>query len=74
MLKGIAISPRDLLPTQQLASHLTHYQMNYFFVEVTFSLKLFHIPSFVKLSAPKLHTSALTAIPCTFVTQTTPTH
>jgi len=41
-----------------------------FSVEVTFSL---YIPSSVGFSAPKLHTSALTAILYTFVTQTTPT-
>jgi len=32
-----------------------------------------HIPSSVRFLAPKLHTSALTAILYTFMTQTTPT-
>ena len=53
---------------------LTHSRMNCFSVEVTFSLYMNHIPSSVGFSAPKLHTSALTAILYTFVTQTTPTH
>jgi len=51
--------------------------MNCFSVEVTFSLYMnytYHIPSSVGFSAPKLHTSALTAILYTFVTQTTPIH
>ena len=51
--------------------NLTHY---YFSVEVTFSLYTYHIPSSVRFSAPKLHTSALAAILYTFVMQTTPTH
>ena len=58
-------------------SSLTHSRMNCFSVEVTFSLYMnetYHIPSSVGFSAPKLHTSALTAILYTFVTQTTPTH
>ena len=56
---------------------LTHYQMNYFSVEVTSSLYMnstYHILNSVGFSAPKLHTNALTAILYTFVTQTTPTH
>ena len=35
---------------------------------------ILHIPSSVKFSAPKLHTSALTAILYMYMTQTTPTH
>jgi len=50
--------------------YLTHYQVNYFSVEVTFSL----FPSSVGFSAPKLHTCALAAILYTFMTQTTLTH
>ena len=55
----------------------THYRINCFSVEVTFSLYMnetYHIPSSVGFSAPKLHTNALTANLYTFVTQTTPTH
>ena len=54
---------------------LTHYWINYSSVEVTLSLYMnyVHIPSSVGFSAPKLHTSALTAILYMFVAQTTPT-
>ena len=68
------------LDQKQLHSHLetcrlTHYQMNYFSMEVTFSLYMnqtYHITSSVKVF--KLHTSVLTAILYMFMTQTTPTH
>ena len=65
--------------TKLAMSHhlLTHYRKNDFCVDVTFSPCMhstYHIPSSVRLSGPKLHTSALIAILYTFMTQTTPTH
>ena len=48
--------------------NLTHYQINYFSVEVTFSLTI--SPSSVGFSAIKLRTSAFTAILYMFMTHT----
>ena len=56
---------------QETVGILTHYQTDYFSVEVTFSLCT---PCSVRVSASKLHIGVLTAILHTFVTQTTPTH
>ena len=52
---------------EETVGSLTHYQMDYVSVEVTFSpvLSGFRAPNF---------TGVLTAILYTFVTQTTPTH
>ena len=60
--------------TSQSLLKLTHYQINYFSIVVTFSLHVYHISSSVRFSAPKLYTSALAAILYTFMTQTTTTY
>ena len=54
---------------EETVGSLTHYWTIYLSVEVTFAY-----PQFCQAFSPKLHTSALTAILFTFVTQSTPTN
>ena len=50
---------------------LTHYRINYFTVENSYSPYM-NIPSSIRFSVPKLHTSALAAILYMFMTQPHP--